>query len=50
MHLAIDLYIKLLKQVETHLKTAYSLRCVRLLKYFKLKPLTETVGSRAFYI
>ncbi len=46
MHLAIDLYIKLLKQVETHLNAAYSLCCVH--KYFKLNPLTETVGSHAF--
>ncbi len=39
MHLAIDLYFKLLKQVETHLNTAYSVRsrCVRLSQIFYIK-------------
>ncbi len=36
MHLAIDLYIKLLKQVQTHLNTAYTFH-----KYFKLKLCTD---------
>ncbi len=31
------LYIKLLKQVETHLNTAYSLHCVRLSQIFLIK-------------
>ncbi len=43
MHLVIDLYIKLLKQVETHLNTAYSLHCVRISQIFYIK--TLTVGS-----
>ncbi len=40
----LDLYIKLLKQVQTHLNTAYTFH-----KYFILKlcTVTETVASRA---
>ncbi len=46
MHLAIDLYVKLLKQVKRHLNTAYTVAYIVLgyHKYFQLKPLTETVS------